>query len=95
MGLDDVTKNRAMQVGEVKSSLDPEQVEMTEDFWETMAGHYPEMLYWDAKCFDEKQIRYFISLLDKVIQDEVSGTTFSDEQIRAAESAREELLEFL
>jgi len=95
MGLDDVVKDRAMQVGEVKSSLHPEQVEMTEDFWETMAVHYPEMLYWDAREYSEKQIRYFISLLDKVIQNNINGVEISDSEIRSAEDAREELLEFL
>lgn len=95
MGLDDLTKNRAMQVGEVKSSMEPEQVEMTEDFWETVALHYPSLLYWDAREQSEKQIRYFISILDKIIQGEVPGTKVTDSQKIEAKDAREELLSYV
>lgn len=95
MGLDDLTKNRAMQVGDVKSSMDPEQIEMTEEFWETMACHHPYMLHWDARSQSEKQIRYFLMLLDKVIQNDIEGTKVTDSQKREAEDAREELLDYL
>lgn len=95
MALDDIVRNRAMGVGEVKSSLEAEDVEMTEEFWEVMALYHPEMLIWDARWFSEKQIRYFLMLLDKALSGEISDHHAPEDQKRHIEETREELLEYL
>lgn len=95
MALDDLVKNRAMEVGEVKSSLDAEDVEMPEQWWQHLAEHDPHWLTMWINSDNKKQIKYFISLLDTVIQDEIDGTIVTDEQEREARAIRDELIEKL
>lgn len=92
MGLDDVVKDRAYGVGEVKVDR-PSTMDLPDEWWETMAAHYPHMLHFYAGQFTEKQILWYVKLLDKVILNDVAGMKVSDEQISEAENARETLIE--
>lgn len=92
MGLDDVVKDRAYKVGEVKVDR-PRTMKLPREWWETVATSYPSMLHYKADKFTEKQTLWFIRLLDEVIQDEVDGWKISEEQKREARKARETLVE--
>lgn len=94
MGLDDLVKERAYEVGEVNVDR-PRTMNLTDEWWRTMAAHFPHMLFYDAQHFTDKQIKWYISLLDEVIQDEMYGMSSSDSQIDEARRARERLLEYL
>lgn len=90
-----ISDQKETDVGEVYSSLDPEDVEMSRIWWQSMAQHHPEMLAWRPSDMSEDQTRYFIQLLDNVIQDQVSGTAITDEEAEYAEQYRWELEEQL
>lgn len=95
MTLDDIIKNRTMGVGDVKSQMGPEDVEMTEQFWEVIAIYHPHLLTWDSREFSNEQIRYLIMVLDRAIEDKVDTHSITRENKEEAERVREELLELL
>lgn len=96
MGLNDLVDQPEYPVGSVSSRMKPKNVEANEEFWETIAVHHPHMLHFAADYNTKRsQIKLFIELLDRVIQNEVSGIKASDSQKREAENVREDLVDYL
>lgn len=97
MGLEDVANEEAYKVGNVKSNIDPNSISMDSEWWQTMAVHYPDMLYYEvgARTHSESEIKKLIEYLDNTIQDNVVGTSVTSSQKASAETAREHLVAIL
>lgn len=95
MGLDDVAKDEALKVGNVKSNISAESISQSEEWWQTLAIHYSDMVYYSADALSESEVKKLIELLDNVIQDDIHGVNVGDNEKRSARRAREHLVEEL
>lgn len=98
MGLDDLVSERkkesvSTEVGDIKPSFPVEEIEMRREWWQNMALHNPSMLAWRVSGMRMEQIKLFIHLLDKGIQDDIRGVKVTQTQKENMETYREELVE--
>lgn len=94
MALSDFIKeNKDLEIGKVTSDMDAEDVEMPERWWQDIAQYRSYTLAMNAHDMSERQTRFFISLLDNVIQDDIYGSNTSEEEREQARAARETIIE--
>lgn len=88
MGLEDLT----LKVGDVSSSKT--KTELDEDTLLNLYSYSPEYATMITSN-DTEDIKFHISLIDKVILNNVRGINISDDVIREAKNIREKLLDEL
>lgn len=96
MALDDLTNSKKREQYEesrVTSDFDASNVEMDERFWQSIASYKPELLKWRVSSMSDSQVIFFISLLDNVIHDGISGERISESQKDRAQSVKQEMLD--
>lgn len=100
MGLDDLLDDvEQYPVGSVSSRMKGENIPVTDDAWVQILCHNPSVAYsvltfssFSETPSKESVARKFVELLDKVVQDEVPGTSVSDKERDHAEQQRDEII---
>lgn len=90
MGLEDV----AFPIGEVNSDRESIEVEKREVEWALASD--PGFAYtFVGMESSESDIKFIVSILDDIIQNEIEGVDISDDEAQAAKDMRAKILDYL
>lgn len=102
MGLDDLLDNvEEHPVGSVNSRMKGENIPVDDEAWLQILAHQPSVASsvlafssFRGSPSKESVARKFVSLLDRVVEDDVSGTKVTDDQRDWAQSERDEIVDY-
>lgn len=100
MGLDDLLDDvEQYPVGSVSSRMKGENIPVSDDAWVQILCYNPSVAYtvlafssFGDTPSQQSVSKKLVQLLDKVVQDEVPGTSISDKERDHAEQQRDEII---